>query len=52
MTKNQEFIIESDSYYSVRTLEECKQCVYGEEDLYHIKDGCLYYGGQYIGAPK
>lgn len=53
MSKEIEFIIETDTYYTVRTLKECKSCVYGEDDLYWVKDGkYLYYADTYIGCRK
>lgn len=48
-----QFVIENDAYYAVRTLKECKECVYGEEDLYRVVDNdYLYYGDTYIGCNK
>ena len=44
--------IEDDSYLAFKTLDECKECEFGEDDLYYVKGDFLFYGNSIIGKDR
>ena len=46
------FEVSDDKFFTEGTLQDFKECVWGEEDCYEVKDNCLYYKGTLIGTPK
>jgi len=49
--KEQVFLVDEDNFYSTGTLAEFQACLWDEQNLYHVKDGFLYYDKKLIGTP-
>lgn len=49
MSQSVMYLVESDNYSRTGTLNDFRECIYGEENYYWADQGLLFYGVNLIG---